>query len=215
MNQINPMFSFASAKQNETVGTRGLYRRSGISPCPEDFYKYTTKSYLVNAFGKNYNSFMRSISSQIHDLLIKAQKTVSVAESCTGGLVSQLLTEKSGSSSYFLLGITAYSNQAKQRILNIPKKLISSKGAVSYEVALMMAKQVRALSKSDFGIGVTGIAGPTGRVPHKPVGTVFIAVSGPTKNICERFLFTGNRTLIRKKAAIKALEMLNQLLSKN
>lgn len=158
---------------------------------------------------------MLSKTTQIHKLLIKTEKTVSVAESCTGGMISQLLTQEPGSSSYFLLGVVTYSNQAKQRILNIPEKIISAKGAVSYDTASLMAKQVRLLAKSDFGIGVTGIAGPTGAVPGKPIGTVFIAISGSTKDICEKFSFTGTRTLIRKKAATKALELLNELILKN
>jgi len=151
---------------------------------------------------------MLSKIRQIHKLLIKLRKTVSVAESCTGGLISQLLTQEPGSSNYFLLGVTAYSNQAKQRILNIPKEIISVKGAVSYETASLMAKQVKLLSKSNFAIGVTGIAGPTGAVPGKPVGTVFIAISGPKKDICKKFRFTGNRASVREKAATKALELL-------
>ncbi len=153
--------------------------------------------------------------NQIHSLLIKSRKTVSVAESCTGGLLSSLFTQTSGSSEYFLLGIVAYSNTAKESILKIPHKLIAGKGAVSKEVALLLAKSVRLLAQSDFGIGVTGIAGPTGGTPQKPVGTVFIAIDSKNKRLCKELFFKGNRKAIRGKTALKALELLKTLLTVN
>lgn len=151
---------------------------------------------------------MEPIVKQVHLTLLKRQKTVSVAESCTGGLVSNLLTYIGGSSKYFLLGVITYNNKAKSGILNIPASLIAKKGAVSAEVAEKMAQNVKKLAKSDFGIGITGIAGPTGATLHKPVGSVFIAVSGKDGTLSRKFLFTGNRVAIRKKSALKALELL-------
>ncbi|HLD82358.1 MAG TPA: nicotinamide-nucleotide amidohydrolase family protein, partial [Candidatus Omnitrophota bacterium] len=105
---------------------------------------------------------MDYIIGQIHHLLIRNRKNIAVAESCTGGLLSNLLTQTPGSSQYVILGIVAYSNQSKQGLLKIPTSLIAKKGAVSKEVALKMAESVRTLAKTDFGIAVTGIAGPTG-----------------------------------------------------
>jgi nicotinamide-nucleotide amidase len=156
---------------------------------------------------------MEKIIKKIHKLLVVKQKTVSVAESCTGGLLSKLLTQISGSSRYFLLGIIAYSNRSKESVLKIPPSLIKEKGAVSKEVALLMAKRIRALAKTDFGIGITGIAGPTGGTSAKPPGTVFIAVAGKNKNFCKKFYFSGNRQSIRKKSALKALELLAYLMT--
>ena len=153
---------------------------------------------------------MEHLADQIHRLLIKKRKTVAVAESCSGGLLSNLLTNISGSSNYFLLGIVAYSNDAKNNILNIPRNVISKKGAVSQEVAGLMASSVKELAGADFGIGLTGIAGPTGGSKLKPVGTVFIALSSKNKNICKRFRLTGNRLAIRKKTALKALHLLKR-----
>ena len=147
---------------------------------------------------------------QIHKFLIKNNQSLSVAESCTGGLLSSLLTRSSGSSVYFKLGVVAYSNQAKHRILSIPLKMMKQKGSVSRDVARSMAQAVRRLAKTDLGIGITGIAGPTGGSPQKPVGTVFIAVSGKRKTISKEFHFTGNRTTIRNKSALKALELLKE-----
>jgi nicotinamide-nucleotide amidase len=157
---------------------------------------------------------MKHIAAQIHIFLIKNRKTVAVAESCTGGLVSNFLTEARGSSRYFLLGIVAYSNEAKIKILKIPASLINKRGAVSYEIAASMAKSVKLLAKADYGIGITGIAGPGGGTRTKPVGTVFIGVHGKDKRIRKKFLFKGGRLAIRKRAALKALELLRSVIYK-
>ncbi len=155
---------------------------------------------------------MEPIANQVHELLIKNKKTISVAESCTGGLISFLLTQRSGSSSYFILGLVTYSNEAKNRILKIPSSLITKKGAVSKEVARKMAQSCRKIAKTDLGLSITGIAGPTGATPDKPLGTVFIAVSSSRITMCNKFIFKGNRGQIRKQAALKSLEMLRKLI---
>ncbi len=155
---------------------------------------------------------MQHIINQIHKPLIKKKKTVAVAESCTGGLLSSLLTTLSGSSRYFILGVVAYSNAVKTRILGISPALIAQKGAVSFEVARKMADGVKKIAKTDIGIGITGIAGPTGAIAGKPVGTVFIALTSAKKKNCQKFLFTGNRLTIRNKAVLKSLELLKNLL---
>ncbi len=154
---------------------------------------------------------MEHIVNQIHKSLIKNKKTIAAAESCTGGLLSNLLTAICGSSKYFILGVVVYSNKAKENVLKIPGRAIAKKGAVSREVAKIMAQAVRRLAKTDFGIGVTGIAGPTGATADKPVGTVFIAIDSEDKKICKKFLFKGKRFSIRKKAALKSLELLREL----
>jgi len=156
---------------------------------------------------------MAKIASQIHRILIKQDKTVSVAESCTGGLLSKLLTDLSGSSHFFILGIVAYNNKIKESILKIPKEAIRKNGAVSAEVATRMAKSIRKIAKTDFGIGVTGIAGPTGGSTVKPVGTVFIAVSNKNHVICKKFKFLGSRNSIRNKSSLNALKLLLALIS--
>ena len=155
---------------------------------------------------------MQYLTAQIHKLLIKNRKTIAVAESCTGGLAAGLLTRLSGSSRYFILGVVAYSNEAKINILHIPKAIIRRKSAISKEVALALAQAVRKLGKTDFGIGITGIAGPTGATAQKSVGTVFIAVNSKNKNLCKKCLFKGDRLKIRKSAALKSLSLLKSLL---
>jgi PncC family amidohydrolase len=151
---------------------------------------------------------MQHIATKIHSVLIKEGKTLAVAESCTGGLASSLLTQASGSSQYFIEGVVAYSNRAKETILKIPRTLIKDNGAVSKPVAGLMAHNIRRIAITDFGIAITGIAGPTGGSPQKPVGTVFIAIDSQDKRICKEFHFKGNRAAIKRKSALKALELL-------
>ncbi|MBN1914110.1 MAG: CinA family protein [Candidatus Omnitrophica bacterium] len=148
---------------------------------------------------------------QIHDFFIKNKKTLAIAESCSGGLLSSLLTAIPGSSGYFILGLVTYSNSAKESVLKIPRRIISEKGAVSAQVASLMSERVRKIAKSDFSIGITGIAGPSGGTPEKPVGTVFISVSSAKKSICRRLQFKGNRQNIRKQTALTSLSLLKKL----
>lgn len=155
---------------------------------------------------------MEHIIIQIHKLLIKNRKTLAVAESATGGLLCNYLTQLSGSSQFFILGIVVYSNKVKENILKIPANVISRNGAASKIVAKLMAKSVRIIANTDLGIGLTGIAGPSGGSREKPVGTIFIAISSKNKNICKKFILTGNRLTVRKKAALKALELLRGLI---
>jgi nicotinamide-nucleotide amidase len=151
----------------------------------------------------------------INKLLIKNKKTLAVAESCSGGLLSNLITDIPGSSQYFILGVIAYSNKSKVSILKIPKDIIIKYGAVSIEVARLMAKSVRRLVHTDFGIGISGIAGPAGGSKEKPVGTVFIAIDSHHKKIGKGFYFKGTRLAIKRKAACKALELLTLCLKRN
>jgi PncC family amidohydrolase len=151
---------------------------------------------------------MERIVKQAHMLLIKEQKTIALAESCTGGLLSKLLTDNPGSSKYLILGVTAYSNTAKNKLLKIPASLIVKYGAVSKAVADEMAKKVRKIAKADLGIGITGIAGPTGGTKYKPLGNVFISVQSKNKKTCKEFHFKGTRAEIREKSALEALRLL-------
>jgi len=155
---------------------------------------------------------MQPLEVQIHNLLLEKGKTIAVAESCTGGLLSKTLTDISGSSKYFILGVVPYYNSAKKKLLKIPASIISKKGAVSREVALRMAQEVRKLGKADIAIGITGIAGPSGATRAKPVGTVFIAIATPSKGFSKRFHFSGTRSAIRQKIVVQALKLCVRLL---
>ena len=150
----------------------------------------------------------KKITQQIHNRLAGQTKTISVAESCTGGLLSNLLTSLPGSSDYFLLGVVTYSNKAKEMILSIPAKVIARYGAVSRQVAILMAQNIRKKIQADLALSITGIAGPTGATPGKSIGTVYICLSVKNKNICRKFNFSGNRKNIRKKSTQSALRLL-------
>jgi competence/damage-inducible protein CinA C-terminal domain len=146
------------------------------------------------------------------DLLTRAGKTIAVAESCTGGLISRRLTEVSGSSKYFLEGVVSYSNQAKMRLLSVPGETIDSHGAVSAQTAEAMAKGMREAAGSDIALSVTGIAGPDGGSEEKPVGTVFIGYSDKAGERSIRQLFPGDRYLIRWRSSQAALDLVRRRL---
>ncbi len=145
-------------------------------------------------------------------LLTQRKRTIAVAESCTGGLISGRITNIAGSSAYFERGAVVYSNAAKTEFLGVPADLIERHGTVSREVAKAMAQGMRERAKTDLGLAVTGIAGPSGGTPEKPVGLVYIAlatVDGVTVNE-NRFL--GTRTQVRQRSAQMALDMVRRYL---
>ena len=153
------------------------------------------------------------IEARVGKILIKSKMTLAVAESCTGGLLSSRITDVSGSSEYFTMGIVAYSNKIKENILGVSGKLIKKYGAVSKQVALEMAKGVRLLAGTDIGIGITGIAGPTGGTKSKPVGLVYISLVTGKKHITKGFRFKGSRTEIKFQASESALKLILCVLS--
>ena len=140
-------------------------------------------------------------------LLKKRGLTVAVAESCTGGQLGAAITSVAGSSDYFLGGVIAYANSVKSRQLGVDPGLIEREGAVSALVARQMAAGARRLFASDLAVGITGVAGPAGGSPEKPVGLVFIAVDAGDRVDAERFRFSGDRDAVRKSSVIAALEM--------
>ena len=140
--------------------------------------------------------------------------TLAVAESCTGGLVGGLITAVPGASRYFKGGVTAYSNQAKIKLLKVPPSLLAREGAVSAIVAAAMAKNVKKLLEADVGVAVTGIAGPSGGTREKPVGLVYIAASDSTGEETQRFVFKGDRDSIRRQAAREAVKLAEEKLKR-
>ncbi len=150
----------------------------------------------------------------ISDLLKKNHITIATAESCTGGLIADTLTNISGSSEYFDRGFITYSNNAKIELLDVPGKLLEKYGAVSKEVAEAMANGVRINSKVDIGISTTGIAGPTGGTIEKPVGLVYIAISSNEKTVVKKFQFSGDRLKNKKNTFNAALQMLYDVIIK-
>jgi competence/damage-inducible protein CinA-like protein len=139
--------------------------------------------------------------------------TVAVAESCTGGLMAGRLTERAGSSAYVLGGVTAYSNEAKVALADVPAELIEHNGAVSPEVAAALADGARGRFGADVGIGITGIAGPGGATPGKPVGTVCLSVAGPSGRLDRTVRLPGDRAMVRERTTTVVMHMLRRLLT--
>ncbi len=143
-------------------------------------------------------------------LLRERKEFLAVAESCTGGLVAGMITDVPGASNYFLTGIVAYANETKIRLLKVPPAVIEEHGAVSEECARAMAEGVRRDSGADFGLATTGIAGPGGGTPEKPVGLVYYAVADARGVVCERQFWPGTREQFKRRAAQLALSFLRK-----
>jgi nicotinamide-nucleotide amidase len=126
-------------------------------------------------------------------MLVQSGKTLALAESCTGGSIAQFITSNAGSSAYFKGGVVAYSNEIKNRLLNVPMELLESFGAVSQQVAESMALGAQRAINAEYSVATTGIAGPDGGSDEKPVGTVWIAVAGPSGVTSKKFIFKHNR----------------------
>jgi len=141
-------------------------------------------------------------------LLLSTGKTLAAAESCTGGLIAHTLTNVPGSSAWFKGGVIAYANEAKTAFLGVPASLIRKNGAVTAPVAKAMAESARKRFKTDFAIATTGIAGPAGGTPSKPVGLVFIALASAKKKKKKKFIFKGARLSIKTQTLQKALQIL-------
>lgn len=133
---------------------------------------------------------------------------LAVAESCTGGLISHLVTNVPGSSAYYRGGITAYANETKTRLLGVRVETLERHGAVSEATVLEMARGVCAVLQSDIGVSVSGIAGPGGGSADKPVGTTWIGLSAPDLERGWNFIFSGNRIQVKEQAAQQALQLL-------
>jgi nicotinamide-nucleotide amidase len=143
-------------------------------------------------------------------MLTTRQMTVATAESCSGGLIAHRITQVPGSSNYFLRGYVVYGNEAKHDALAVDAKLIQQKGAVSREVAEALAMNARRIAKADIGLSTTGIAGPSGGSPEKPVGLVYIGISNDQSTQVFEFRFTGNRESVKKRTSQAALEILRR-----
>lgn len=158
----------------------------------------------------------KRLEEKIGSLLRQRKATLSVAESCTGGLIAHRITNVSGSSDYFEMGIVSYSNRSKGELLSVPERDIDRYGAVSHQVAEKMAQGIRLKAKTDIGLAATGITGPLGGSHGTPVGTVFIGLDYEGATEVREFHFGGNRQEIKEKASQKSLEMLmDYLMGKN
>ncbi len=153
-----------------------------------------------------------TMESVVGELLQSQGKILATAESCSGGLIAHKITTVPGSSNYFVGGLVAYSNQLKEKLLGLDPSLLASHGAVSSAVARAMADSIRYKTAADIGVAVTGIAGPTGGTPEKPVGTVFIGLSTPDETVDIPCRFPGDRWQVQELTAVKSLDLVRRLL---
>jgi len=163
--------------------------------------------------GRPRNGEENVLADEVGRLLKSKGLTIAVAESCTGGRLGDAITDTSGSSDYFLGGVISYSNESKEQLLGVDQSVLRSKGAVSEEVAIQMASGVRSALNSKIGVGITGIAGPSGGTAEKPVGLVYIAVCSKGATVCTKNVFDGSRTEVKKRSVTKALDMISEFVS--
>jgi len=217
------LYHLMKRENNPTVGTKASngvitirIRAAGSSEkvCKTLISKVETGiRYILGdvIFGEGDEGLEHSVGK----LLLRGGKTLSTAESCTGGLISHKLTNVSGISSSFLLGAVTYSNEAKIKLLEVTEEMIKNYGAVSSEVVRAMAKGVKNLSGSDYSIAVTGIAGPGGGSGEKPVGLVHIGVGAGDKISAYKYNFSGTREYIKERTANMALNLLRLSILEN
>lgn len=149
---------------------------------------------------------------QVIERLAAMGKTLATAESCTGGLIGEKLTSVSGASRVYRGGVISYCNEIKQRLLNVDGKLLDTLGAVSAPVAEQMAQGARNALQADYGVSVTGIAGPNSDETGKPVGLVYLGVSSEEKTLVREYRFDGTREEIRRQACLDALRLLLEII---
>ena len=157
---------------------------------------------------------MTSLEQEVGDLLRQKKLTLGIVESATGGLISHLITNISGSSDYYKGAVTAYSNEAKIKVIGVKKDTISKYGAVSYQVAEEMAQGGKKILGVDICLADTGIAGPGGATHEKPVGIFYIGLSSPIGTYTQKHIFRGNRKQNKQDAAESALSWLKESLTR-
>jgi nicotinamide-nucleotide amidase len=181
---------------------------------PPGFSKSREKT-ILNAVRTAFDEYIYASSSLsleevVGEILRSRKLTISIAESCTGGLISHRITSVPGSSAYFIEGLVTYSNRAKIDLLGVDPRDIETAGAVSREIATAMAKGVRHRANTDIGAAVTGIAGPEGGSDKKPVGTVFVGVAAEGHQEVRQYLFGGDRSTINLKSSQAVLDMIRK-----
>jgi nicotinamide-nucleotide amidase len=159
-----------------------------------------------------YSTDGRAMEEILGAMLAERTLWIAVAESCTGGLIASRLTDVPGSSRYVERGIVSYSDAAKTELLGVSKEMLMAHGAVSEPVAIAMAEGIRARARTDIGVGVTGIAGPDGGTPEKPVGMVCIAASSAAETRVRTFRFVGGREMVKFQASQAAMDMVRRML---
>ena len=200
-------YSLLASTLGVTVVIRQWVRRHGGTPHFNEINHFVSRIKRVLA-DSVYAEDQQSMEEVIAEQLKSSSCTVSLAESCTGGLISHRITQIPGSSAYLDRAFVCYSNQAKHDLLQVPKDLLKRHGAVSAPVARAMAVGARKQSRSDISLSVTGIAGPDGGSVRKPVGLVFVGIDGENGNMTKKFQFFGDRQDVKTRASQAALNLL-------
>lgn len=213
--RISPLYALYPEAEMTILATSGgiqLHPRvwTGNSAKAEKLLDEMTER-MALALGENlFSTRGESLEQVVARVLIDSRSTIAVAESCTGGMLAECLTSVPGSSAYFLGGAVCYSNELKTLFAGVSTELIAAKGAVSPEVALALADGIRKRAGATLGVGVTGIAGPTGGTPEKPVGLVHIAIADDRGPREKAFHFHGDRDRVRQQATLSALDMVRR-----
>ena len=209
MEKYSNSFRFAFLPHYSGVSFRinKLNKNENLLNVKDEFYS----AMLPYAYGINNDTLEEVLGLK----LIEQKLTIATAESCTGGLISKRLTDIAGSSEYFLGSITAYSNQLKTSLLDVPMDIINAHGAVSEETALKMANGVRAKTGADIGMSTTGISGPGGGTKNKPVGLVYIGVVTPEKSILKKYNFNFGRNIHREMTTTATLNITRLAIEQN
>jgi nicotinamide-nucleotide amidase len=190
---------------------RARIRLRADTPAAADAAFVALEPALRSAFGAAWYGVDDEALEVVVGRLLRARRlTVALAESCTGGLVSHRLTQVAGSSAYFERGFVVYSNEAKQALLGVPESVLREHGAVSAPCAESMARGARERAGTDLGVSVTGIAGPDGGTPTKPVGTVFVSLADRQNAVVERHRFDRDREGNKALSAVRALDLLRR-----
>ncbi len=212
ISELERFASVAFLPKSTGVDIRLTVRGSDANKCWEDL---ALAAALVQSRAQEfiYSEDERGLAEVVAAQLIRHNKTIAVAESCTGGLLANTLTNISGSSKYFERGVVAYSNQAKTELLQVPEALLIATGAVSEETAIAMAQGVRMIAHTDYGLATTGISGPTGGTEEKPVGLVYVALASSEHVTSRRFVFKSDRAGHKERTVQAALDLLRLALA--
>ena len=178
----------------------------------ESTFEHLEKEIEISLADSLFGTDDDTMESVVGKLLQSQGKILATAESCSGGLIGHKITAVPGSSNYFAGGVIAYSNDLKEKLLGVNPTLLKEYGAVSSQVARAMAEGIRTRTGADIGVSVTGIAGPTGGTPEKPVGTVFVGLSMPDETIDIPCRFPGDRWQVQELTAVKSLDLVRRLL---
>ena len=200
-------FAFLPHYSGVSFRINKLNKNGNLLNVKDEFYS----AMLPYAYGINNDTLEEVLGLK----LIEQKLTIATAESCTGGLISKRLTDIAGSSEYFLGSVTAYSNQLKTSLLDVPMDIINTHGAVSEETALKMANGVRAKTGADIGMSTTGISGPGGGTKNKPVGLVYIGVVTPEKSILKKYNFNFGRNIHREMTTTATLNITRLAIEQN